>query len=73
MAFRPEIWLFPIRLPEAVKVGGRSGGIFEQSEEGYGSLRLEAGRLEAAAELVNLVWFVLVSFVLRTKPTKQTT
>ena len=33
MAFRLEIWLFPIRLPEAVKVRGRSGGIFEQSEE----------------------------------------
>jgi len=33
MAFRLEMWLFSIRLPEAVKVGGRSGGIFEQSEE----------------------------------------
>jgi hypothetical protein len=36
---------------------GRGESVFEQSEEGYGSLRLEAGRLEAAVELVNLVWF----------------
>jgi hypothetical protein len=48
MAFRLEIWLFPIRLPEAVKVRGRSGGIFEQSEES----------VEAKRSQIWSVWFI---------------
>jgi len=52
MAFRLEIWFFPIRLPEAVKVGGEAGAFSNSPRRALWPRKVRSGLFGSFGYLV---------------------